>query len=191
MDKYYYFISQLPTLYFDREPLISIPVFLEEAAKWLNRHDYEILIKVDLNKTSTERGGSAVWRDYRSFENGFRTDLAQWRELRRSGQEFKPSVFPLSLVKEGDPLEIEKKLLLFRWETIEEMEKDHHFDLAVLLLYYLKLQILHRLSLFHKEKGMEAFRNIVNAAYWDSDFIALPPDANEPASVNERVDEAS
>ena len=68
----------------------------------------------------------------------------------------------MALLKEGNPLEIEKKLLLHRWELIEEKEKTHYFDLGFLILYYIKLQILRRLSLFDKEEGRQVFEGIVS-----------------------------
>ena len=39
MDKYIYFVTQLPTLLFDQKPLISIENFLIEAEKWLTEKD--------------------------------------------------------------------------------------------------------------------------------------------------------
>ena len=105
-------------------------------------------------------GADPMWQQYKEFEYQFRNDLALWRKSLRTGQEYKPTSFPPSLVKEGNPLEIERRLLNRKWDYIEGLEQDHHFDLEFLILYYLKLQILHRLSVFNKEKGMETFQNI-------------------------------
>jgi len=160
MDKYYYIVSQLPILFFDKETFITIDYFLQEAEKWLNKSDYALLSQIDLNDISLDKKGPKLWQQYREFEFQFRNDLAWWRKSLRVGQEYKPTSFPLSLVKEGNPLEVEKKLLKRKWDYIEAIEHEHHFDLEYLILYYLKLQILRRLSFFNKEMGMETFHNI-------------------------------
>lgn len=160
MDKYYYIVSQLPILFFDKETFMTIDYFLQEAQKWTSIRDYEILSQTNINDISLGKKGPKLWQDYREFEFRFRNDLALWRKSLQLGQEYKPTSFPISLVKEGNPLEIERRLLKRRWDFIEAMEQDHHFDLECLILYYLKLQILRRLFLFNKEKGMETFQNI-------------------------------
>jgi hypothetical protein len=160
MDKYYYIISQLPILFFNKETFITIEYFLQESEKWLNPKDHETLSQVDVNDISLQKKGPQLWQQYREFEFEFRNDLALWRKSLQVGQEYKPISFPLSLVKEGNPLEVEKKLLKRRWDFIEAMEQDHHFDIEFIILYYLKLQILHRLFQFNKEIGITTFQNI-------------------------------
>jgi hypothetical protein len=167
MDKYYYFVTQLPFLYFEKEPLVTIQDFLEEGRKWLSSRDYNILERADINETSisacSQRAGRLlsdpqVLKDYKSFENSLRSELVQWREARKSNQEYKTRLFPVSLLKEGNPLQIEKNLMKLRWDFIEEQEPSHHFDLGFLILYYLKLQLLQRLSTFDKKNGFEKFK---------------------------------
>ena len=79
MDKYYYMVSQLPMLQFDREPAIDGEKFLEEAQKWLSRRDYRVLSRIDMRDASVSRTGPACWRVYRVFEQRCRKDLALWR----------------------------------------------------------------------------------------------------------------
>lgn len=165
MDKYYYIIAQLPTLYFDRESFLTTETFLREAKKWMRLREYRFLSSIDMFDTSLNKRDSRMWREYKKRESLFRDDLAGWRRSRREGKEIKKAGFPVSLVKEGNPLEVEKKLLKYRWEYIEELEKAHHFDLEFLILYFLKLQILQRLSLFEVEKGKERYQNVVTADY--------------------------
>lgn len=160
MDKYYYLVAQLPTLYFDKESTMTIDFFLEEAQKWLSRKDYKILSSVSFKETVLDKKGPRLWLRYRQFEHAMRRELADWRTAVHAGQEYKPSLFPLSMVKEGTPLEVEKKLLAHRWHFIDELEKEHYFDLEFLILYFLKLQILQQLSLFDQKKGMELFQKI-------------------------------
>ena len=164
MDKYFYIVSQLPILFFDKETFMTIEYFLQESEKWLSSKDHKALSRINIEDISLEKKGSKLWQQYRELEFEFRNDLALWRKSLQTGQEYKPTSFPLSLVKEGNPLEIERRLLKRRWDFIEAMEQDHHFDLEFLILYFLKLQILHRLSVFNKEKGMVTFQNISRVA---------------------------
>ncbi len=157
MDKYYYLVAQLPALHFNREAPITVERFFEEAAKWLSPKDLAALreARLDLDKGPSEERG--VLRRYREFHRRFRRELGEWRQALREGYETRPETFSPSLVKEGNPLEIERKLLARQWEAVEEEEMEHHFDLDFLILYYLKLQILERLAAFDAKKGKERF----------------------------------
>ncbi|RKY80721.1 hypothetical protein DRQ15_01760 [candidate division KSB1 bacterium] len=170
MDKYYYFVSQLPVLFFDQESYMSTEYFLQEAEKWLSAKDFRTLSAVDINDFSLDKKCPQVLKQYKQFEFNLRNDLALWRKAQRMGQEYKPVNFPVSVIKEGNPLEIEKKLLLLRWNLIEEKQQEHHFDLEFLILYFLKLQILDRLSSFNKEKGQEIFQKISKVDVWTSEL---------------------
>jgi hypothetical protein len=161
MDKYYYIIAQLPRLVFNKPDGHSEKDFLAEAGKWLGKRDLGILSSIDLDGSAPFKKGPRVWQAFQVFEQTFRDDIAAWRKARHDGQDYKPSQFPLSLIKEGNPLEIERKLLEFRWNFLDAMEKDHHFDIDVLVLYMLKLKILSRLSLFSREKGQAVFDKLI------------------------------
>jgi len=160
MAKYVYLIAQLPALVFDKPSYMNISMFLEEAGKWMSGGDLKKL--TDITLMDSEAGDTRIKtvRLIQQFENQLRQDLVQWRQARKKGIEFKPASFPASVVKEGNPLAVEKKLLYLRWQFIDSMEQDHHFDLDLLMLYYLKLQILQKLSEYDKEKGMERFQQI-------------------------------
>ena len=167
MDKHYYLISQLPTLFYDRETSMTIELFLEEAEKWLRARDYRTLSGIELFDTSSDKMGPRLWRKYRKFETVFRNDLSLWRKSLREGKKVKSLSFPVSIVKEGNPLEVEKRLLEYRWNFLEEMEREHYFDLEFLIIYFLKLQILRRLSVFNKEKGKEIFEKVIASGVED------------------------
>lgn len=160
MDKHYYLISQLPMLEFDRPAEMSIGLFTEEAKKWLRFSDFVKLMHVYLFDTSHDDPGPALLKKFKKFEYEFRNDLALWRRAQAEGDEYKPDSFTPTILKDGNPLEIEKRLLQYRWDFLDEHEKDHHFDFEFLIIYYLKLQILDKLSLFDQERGMETFREI-------------------------------
>ncbi len=160
MDKYYYVVAQLPLLVADKEPSISSKDFLEEAEKWLSSKDYAILSQVRYNSTKIGITKPKLLKEYVEQEFQFRTELAAWRKAQKEGVEYKPESFPVSLIKDGNPLEIEKALIKRRWDLIAQVEPDHHFDLEFLILYFFKLQLLEKLSLYNKEKGLEIFQKI-------------------------------
>lgn len=165
MDKYIYYAAQLPMLVFDQEPAIGIGAFLTEGQKWMSSGDYQILTAVSINATAPQKDDLPVYRAYQRFEHALRRELLQYRQALKSRQEHKPHLFPPAVLKEGNPLEVEKKLLRLRWQLLDEMEFGHYSDMAFFILYHLKLQILARLSSFDKEKGKEKFLTYTELAY--------------------------
>lgn len=160
MDKYYYVVAQLPLLFWDKEPTITSDAFLDEAEKWLSSKDYAILSNARYDATDIGIRSPKLLKDYVEHEYTFRTELAAWRKAQRDGVDFKPESFNVSLIKDGNPLQVETALLQRRWDMISAVEPDHHFDLEFLILYFFKLQILEKLSLYNKEKGLEIFQKI-------------------------------
>lgn len=162
MDRYYYLVAQLPTLYLGKKSRITRKYFLEQAKKWLLTRDYRKLIQADINATSRDKSGVRSYRKYKQFEYGFRKALAEYRGSVKEGTQLKKTSFPEELVKEGNPLTIETKLLQYRWNYIDKLAREHDFDLDAVVLYYLQLQIMGKLSVFDKEKGQERFNRLVD-----------------------------
>jgi hypothetical protein len=161
MDKYYYLISQMPTLLFAQELPITRRYFLEQSRKWLDKDDYDCMVQANINEFALLRNiPSSILVNFRVFEYRLRQELVLWRKARKEGHEYKSIMFPSSLLKEGNPLEKERNLLKFRWQFIEEQEIGHSFDLDAVVAYFLKLQILERYFLFEKEKGREKFQSL-------------------------------
>ena len=158
MDKYYYLIASLPLLKFIEQPYIIRKDFLAEAEKWLSREDLIILSSIDINNFIVDKKDASLLKQWKEFEHSTRTELGLFRRARKKDMEYKMRKDLSNIIQEGNnPLEIEKKLLLLRWNFLEELEIGHSFDLGFLIIYYLKLQILERLFSFNKEKGKERF----------------------------------
>ena len=147
-------------LFFGKEPDLSIQYFLDESRKWVSTRDYRILARVKIDDIQEHPKGPDVLRLYQNFEYQLRKDIALWREAQKKDIEYKPTSFPLSIIKEGNPLEIELKFMQRRWAFIDELEREHHFDLGMLVLYYLKLQLLQRYFIFNKEEGLKKFQKL-------------------------------
>jgi len=164
MDKYYYLIAELPMLFFGKEPGITVEKFLEEARNWMDARDYQVLSQVDINDFKTEKKINQVYDQFKAFESNIRTDIGLWREAQKRDQEYKPASFPVSTIKEGNPLEVEIRLMEMRWQLVDELERAHHFDLGFLISYYLKLQILRRYFAFNKEQGLKKYQKLCEAS---------------------------
>lgn len=162
MDKYYYIISQMPDLRFDSPASVDAGRFLTEAEKWLSQKELHIIGGTRLFDREQTGHVPRVYREYRRFEAALRADIAAWREARVSGGDYKPALFPVTLVTEGNPLEIEKKLLKLRWDFLEEAMFGHHFDMGFLILYFLQLQILGKLAEYEQKTGLEIYRETVS-----------------------------
>ena len=157
MDKYYYFASQLPFLKFNQRTYINKEFFLTEARKWLTNRDLAALYQVDINDFYYKESDIKILKEYKDFERKLREEIASFRKPQAPRADDRPLGFLKPDILKGSPLEVEKKLLFLRWQFIEEKEGGHYFDLEFFLMYFLKLQILERLFIFDKEKGIAEF----------------------------------
>ena len=112
---------------------------------------FQRIKSMDINNFTPHKKDHPVLKTYKMFENSVRTDIVLWREAQQKDVDYKPSRFPISLLKENNPLEVEVKLMEMKWNFIDELEREHHFDMGFLILYFLKLQILRRFFTFNKE----------------------------------------
>jgi len=160
MGKYYYFVAQLPFLQFDKEPSITRATFLKEAKKWLSKEDFKQLVKTNIDSFAIDVDDSEILKAYKKFENTLREEIALVRRTSKKNIDFKALEIIDSSLLEVNPLEAERKLFKLRWGFIESQEKDHFFDLGLIILYFLKLQILEHLFTFDKEKGLEVFDSL-------------------------------
>ena len=156
MDKYFYLVAQLPTLFFGEKPALRLTGFIAEAQKWVKGNDWQLLLSIAENGDAPE--SSAAFRQFRMYEADLRQDIAHWRKARRANHDYKPAHLPATFLKEGNPLEIEQKLIRLQWDFLDSLESGHHFDIDFLVIYALKLKLLERLSLFDKEKGFETYQ---------------------------------
>ena len=155
MDKYYYFVTQLPYLIFGQERYVNRQYFLDQAIKWLSDKDFAIISDVSLNNFYLKDSDNKVLVKYKNFERNLRNAIKSFRENSNRGGTFL-SDLKVNL-NEGTPLEIEKALLRMRWKFIESLEEGHFFDLDVLIVYFLKIQVLERLFTFDRDRGIVVF----------------------------------
>lgn len=137
---------------------------MQEARKWLTSADLNCLERASLDVFDEDEDIAQVLAAYRGFERSLRQSLAQLRGAKALQAEPLQLAKVKALLSEGNPLEKEKKLLLARWQYIEELEVGHFFDIEFIILYYLKLQLLEQLFSFDKEKGQKIFDGLCEVA---------------------------
>jgi len=158
MNKYYYFVSQLPFLQLGKISPVSTDDFLAEAGKWLSDKEFSFLKNARLDKFENfKKQEPAALKEFNEFEYRLREQIYLYRKARKQEKEYRLSGALGQIFSEGNPLDIEKGILRLRWEFLDEKETFHHFDLNFIVIYFLKMQLVLRLSSFDKEKGAEIF----------------------------------
>ncbi|MFH1767698.1 MAG: DUF2764 family protein [Candidatus Omnitrophota bacterium] len=159
MDRYYYFVSQLTYLFFGMDLPLDKKDFFKQSAIWLSGSDLNQLARADINDFDIKPDDDPIIKEYKSFEFTLRDRIARYRKAVIDGDEYQLPEGLEQTVGEGNPLEVEKKLLLMRWRFIEEKEIFHYYDRGALIVYFYKLQILQRMAAFNKERGKAVFKN--------------------------------
>ena len=129
----------------------------------MSERDWSVLEGARLDSTSpATAGGPEALRRYRAFDRRLREALIGWR--RRESEDGRRPDPPRGIPREGNPLEREIALWRLRWRRLEDLETGHHFDLTILILYFLKLQIAERLARFDADAGMRHFHTLSEVA---------------------------
>ena len=160
MDEYYYLSAQLPSLFFDRSPDITVDDFLKEGAKWLDAKKFSILTRASINGFSNNKTIFSVFNNYQEFERELQKELYLYRKAKKSHTEYRPFINVEWEIDKTSPLKVEKGLLYLKWQFLEEQSTGHYFDFEFLIIYFLKLQILKRLFTFDKKMGKEHFEKV-------------------------------
>lgn len=147
-------------LRFQDAPPLTDAEFLEECAKWLTASDLKKLSAVDLNELAANPGDPAMITEWKAFNRSLREGLAVARQSLKEPLHKQYPTEAKDIFNEPNPLRMERKFEEKRWRFLEEKETGHHFDLEVLMAYFLKLQIMKRLAAFDAEKGKTVFENL-------------------------------
>lgn len=171
MSQYYYTTASLPMLFYEEDAPVSRSVFLETCGIELAEEDCRLIQKTDLNDTESSEPTCAVLEEWRAWEKTLRNKLASLRAQRKGEDAEKhiregEDVFGVERTAHeafgnDSPLAGEDILNRARWAFLDELETFHYFDMEKLVIYFLKLQILERKSLFDEEKGTGRFESIV------------------------------
>ncbi len=161
---YYYFAATLPMLTFGTRPPCSNKDFLASCTEYLSRGDREVIENSLLTPPEEDGKKNSTLSRWIDFENASRNELVNFRAKklgRDAGKYFRGEYVPdpyiaamvVSAAQADNPLLVERRIDLARWEKLEELELQHYFDLQFLIVYYLKLQILNKWDSIRAEKG--------------------------------------
>lgn len=167
MDRYYYTLSSLPMLRYEMEKPIPIEEFLRICRSELSEPDFRLLERADLRAADLPRPGGGMLERWWHWERTLRNELARLRAqrkgldaeryLREADYQVGPSAAAREALGQETPLAAEEVLNRARWSFLAEIESGHFFDIDRLIVYYLRLQILHRKAAFNREGGASRF----------------------------------
>jgi hypothetical protein len=173
MRPYYYILSSLPHLVFERAPSLSIDELWSLCTPWLGSREIVQLrmARVDIEHMSPERLTNATLKRWYAFENTLRNELVKMRAKNLNvdaGSYLRPEELhdggAVKLMRRAlddrSPLQVEVNLLKARWTFLSQEEVGHPFDLTALIIYGLKLQLLERRHRFDAEKGRRVLERI-------------------------------
>lgn len=171
-EQYYYVITSLPSLFLNEELPIKKNDFLVICKKYLKETDFKILESVSSFDVERDEVPLDVIKRLFRWERGVRNALVRLRAVRLGLEpdEFvRGDIFDHSqtlLAEEAfnanSPLMAEEILNKARWRYLDELEFGHYFDIERLVIFFIKLQILERISLFDTEKGRDALDAVVS-----------------------------
>lgn len=165
ISKYYYLVASLPYLRFEEEMPFSSEEFISECRKWLSCRDIEIISGINIDNLQVEARDLEIIKKWKEFNKDLKEDLASVRYIKKFHSHEKIESAYREIFQERNPLLMEKRMEKIRWNFIDECESWYDFDINLLTLYLLKLQILERLSGFNKEAGRRMFGELCEVNY--------------------------
>lgn len=158
MSNLVYLVSSLPSLSFGQTPPMSLESFESEAKEQLTSAEFDALCKLDL-KNLGETDSSNL-KQFRELIMQLNADILEVRNAKVSHRA--ADIHTLSkVVFEQNPLEREMSIMKWQWEQLTNIDFGETFSFTVVLVYKLKLRILHRINSFNADKGMEILESIV------------------------------
>ena len=164
MASYYYLVSSLPELRADGEMPISYEQFLKLCQSNVSEDNYHRLE----NLTLASEDGPLV-KEWGCFYRMLIKELAHQRSL-NLGRSYTTVYEKDGLISQAvsaamsakNPLEAERVLLEYEFDTLDSLVGLHMFDDHVLFGYAIKLKLLERLTSFEQEKGKNEFTNLLD-----------------------------
>ncbi|MDD3374236.1 MAG: DUF2764 family protein [Candidatus Omnitrophica bacterium] len=164
---YYYLISSLPMLDFDKEANLSYQEFFDLCKEQLSDSDFRILEKATLDYDDPTQENH-VLNGWAKFNRRFRNEMIRIRAKNQSrdssdyirGDRYvdASSIEVINrALKAENPLEAEKMLDRFKWKRLSEFIKRDIFHVEALIIYSLHLQILERYKTINSSQGKERF----------------------------------
>jgi len=167
MPNFYYLVSSLPTLDFEKALPFSYGEFLDHCQRLIGEKDFQTLQQATPNYDKVAPAHSAL-EALAQFNRRFRNEIARTRAKKtdKNASEYirgDSYVDQISIdvinqaAKAENPLEAERILDRYKWAKFDEISSIHSFDLTFLITYALKIQLLERYQEINSEKGTARF----------------------------------
>ena len=162
MAAYYYLMASLP----DLKPDGDLPLTYEEFLTCCeyNVDDPEFQLLKDLKLSSTE--GPLV-REWADFYGALSNELNYQRSMNLGKsyptnyeKDAAASQVVAAALSAKNPLEAEKILLEYEFNTLDQLVGAHTFDAEGVFGYAIKLRLLERLNSFEQDKGKSEFKSL-------------------------------
>jgi hypothetical protein len=162
MASYYYLIASLPELKADGDMPITYSEFLHCCQSNVSESKYKLL--EDLTLSSTEGPLVDEWSRF----YGMLTKELNYQRSMNLGKSYSSAFDKDGLIAKAasaalsakNPLEAEKILLEYEFESLDSLVGLHMFDDYVLFGYAIKLKLLERLNCFEQTKGKAEFNSL-------------------------------
>lgn len=189
MGNHYYFVASLPLLSYEGRATFEPAQFLTDAARHLTPAELDAVAHAGISAPASVSTGSRSGDAFARFERGLRNALVRLRaaglaqdpdqaiRVDQAGNDETDALGISELARqayvEESALAAEDILNRARWAFLDGLEPGHFFDTDLLVIYYLRLQILARRALFHRDTGEakynETIRKITNDYYQEHD----------------------
>ncbi|MBR2508494.1 MAG: DUF2764 family protein [Lentisphaeria bacterium] len=169
--KYYYFISTLPMLDFQRPAFDGgVRAFDEMCGSSLAPEDAEFLLSVTLDNPPAEKIASRVHSQFILWDTNLRNAIANAampngnaRKYLQKEEDFFSGIDYIvqNAAAKDDPLERDRMIDQARFEKIEELSALNNFDIEFLAAYRMKLLIIEKYASLSVEQGEKNFDILV------------------------------
>jgi hypothetical protein len=157
-------------LFLESERPTALDSFVALCGEHLSSRDFRIVESASISDLAARSPSCAVLDRWRSWETALRNELVKLRAKARGLDPERHLREGTEIVSVADvargvfaqelPLAAEQELNRARWGILDELEEGHYFDLEKVVVYHLRLQILHRKGLLDVESGTAAFEGI-------------------------------
>lgn len=162
MASYYYLVASLPELSADGDMPITYEEFLSFCQSNVSEEKYELLKNLTLD--STEGPLVKEWSEF----YGMLTKEVNYQRSINLGKSYSSAYdkdgiigqVASSALAAKNPLDAEKILLEYEFETLDSLVGLHMFDDDVLFGYAIKLKLLERLNSFEQDRGKAEFQTL-------------------------------
>ncbi len=164
MARYYFTVSSLPELQLFSPPPLTVEEFFSHCTTEVSHVHTAVLKAIAEGSEDISHPVLDTWNQYAddlnhelAYQRAERLDRPH-EPTRHGGRDIREAARHLLAV--SSPLEAEKELLSVQWDLAESLEPGHLFDETKLILYLLKLRILHRYAQFEQQAGKDQFKSV-------------------------------